>query len=304
MDAGLMKITPNDAQRILNSMDYDGQRRIREDHVRFLAEEMEMGKFRQTAQITIAKQLDVNREYIVNGRHTLSAIIKCGIPQHVVYHEIETRDSLETAELYGTIDVNLSRTVYDQYSALKLGDQLGFNSYELKGLSSGVSFIESGFSKSNRARKHIHIHAEKLKEYAKFMHMFLDCVVGAPKEIRSQAHRGATVSVALVNYKYGAVAYGRDKIDQFWTGAIHGIELLAKDPRRLAHRHLGVSSMAGGGMTAGARTNVVSPAYSARYLANCFNAFVEGRELFSTKVPDPFSPMKINGSPFNGGDGK
>jgi len=293
-------IDPTTASRILAECDYDVQRKIRANHVDFLAKEMELGTFVDTAQVVIAKQSSDGSRKIVNGRHTLSAIIRCGIPQKVIYVEKETADDNQTGRLYSSIDVNLSRTVSDQFSALRLCEELGFTPTQLKGLSAGIKFLEGKFTKISTGRRHMNEHSAKLAEYAPYMHAYLESTVPIPEEIYNAVHRAATVAVALVTYRFSATAYGTERIDDFWNIVIQGLFDSVDDPRRVAHRHLLNTAMHGGGMTARSKNSIVSPAYSSRVIANCFNAFVENRKLKSTVVSDPSSPIKINGSFFSG----
>lgn len=292
-------IDPEEAQRILINCQYDGQRKIRDNHVVFLADEMKLGKFKPTAQVVIAKQLDTERSLITNGRHTLSAIVRSGIPQQVVYHEYETANDRETAEVYGAIDVNLSRTMYDQFAAMQLADELGLTPTQLSSLSGGVSVIDSKFTSQRHGRKHLYTHAEQLRGYAEHMHRYVEDIAGMPWEIAHAMHRSVTVGLALVTYKFSAVAYGGLVISNFWNKSTFGTELKADDPRWVAHKHLLTTSLGGGGRTANSRT-VITPAYSSRYLANCFNAFVEKRPLTKTLVRDATVPIQINGSFFTG----
>jgi hypothetical protein len=68
-----------EARELLASSVYARQRKLRAAHVQRLARIMNKGEFRQGTPIDLA--VVGKRQYLLNGQHTLNAIIHSGEPQ-------------------------------------------------------------------------------------------------------------------------------------------------------------------------------------------------------------------------------
>lgn len=257
-------VTPELAQKWLAERSYAGQRRRRDAHVKFLAEEMERGRFLQGTPIAFAVLPDGNKKSL-NGQHTLAAIALCGKSQVLTELLIPCRDENEVAEAYGRFDVNLKRTISDLFAARGLANELGFTSTQLNAVGAAVKMIHNRFRSVKRDGT---VHPDDLflwiREYTDAAHMYLEVSAGMPSEIAKAVFRASTFSVALVTFRFSRRVYG-EKVDEFWRQSVFDDGLKSGDPRKVANRHLLHTYIHGGGMAAGAR-NVVSPAYSARWL--------------------------------------
>lgn len=293
----LQEVTPDIARLWLSSRPYKGQRSFRPAHVKYLAEEMERGKFRETAEVVFAVEDD--RHFMINGQHTLNAIAQCGIPQTVTVFCYQSSGDEETAALYGVIDTNLARTVKDLFSAMYLREELAFTAMQINNVGSAIKFIGNRFSRQGGNRRvHHDDMIRAIREYTPATHEFLEVIFGHRREVRS-LFRVASMSLALVSFRFSAQVLGKDKISTFWKGVAFDDGLASDDPRKTAHRHLITSEMSGGG-NVGRSSRIVTVNYSARYLSNCFNAYIEGRSLSQTIVRDATAPIRIIGSPFTG----
>lgn len=290
----LETVTPDMARLWLTSRAYKGQRNLKANHVKFLAEEMERGNFRSTAEIVFAVE-DGTRHFLINGQHTLNAIAQCGIPQTVIVTCHPSSGANETAALYGAIDTNVSRTVSDYWSALGLKDEVGLNPTQFNALGNACKFIFNKFTSRNPGRMHHDDYRSIIEQYAQYAHQFFELGTGAPGEIYNPAKRASTLSVALVTLRFSAQTIGLDKVSSFWQGVLMDDGLPKGDPRKTANRHLLTTGM----RKDGKKPHQASPQWSARYIANCFNAYIEKRTLTMTS-PDPSNPIKILGSPFTG----
>lgn len=293
-------VTPDTARLWLSSRPYKGQRQLRGNHVKFLAEEMERGRFRSTAEIVFAVE-DGHRHFMINGQHTLNAIAVCGIPQTVIVVCHQSSGPEETASMYGAIDTNVSRTVSDYWSALGLKEELGFTSTHLNAVGGACKFIFNKFRGGNNGLKmHQDDYESIIRQYAPFAHQYFDICIGMPKEIAKSSHRSATLSVAMATLRFSSQVFGFDKISDFWHGVLFDDGISTGDPRKVAYRHLLTVGMSGGSPHGNRKAVQASAQYSARYIANCFNAYIEKRSLLKTMVNDQSLPIKIIGSPFTG----
>jgi hypothetical protein len=288
-------VTPDTARLWLSSRPYKGQRSLRPNHVKFLAEEMERGKFRSTAEVVFAVE-DGHRHFIINGQHTLNAIALCGIPQMVIVVCHHSSGPEETASMYGAIDTNVPRTVGDYFSAIGLKDEVGLNPTQLNAVGGACKFIYNKFTGRQQDRMHHEDYRSMIEQYAPSAHQYFDMAIGAPGEIYNPAKRSATLSVALVTLRFSAQTIGLDKVSDFWRGVLFDDGLASGDPRKTANRHILTTGMRKESM----KKHHASPQWSARYIANCFNAYIEKRTLKMTMIADSSSPIKILGSPFTG----
>ena len=297
-DVSLVTITPDLARDWLNSRPYKGQRTLRPAHVRFLAEEMERGNFRPSTEVVFS--VEDQRHYLVNGQHTLNAIIQCGLPQTLIVFCYQSEGEEDTAEIYGVIDTNLKRSANDMFSAMYLREELALTSTNLERLSAAAKIIGSKFSpRSGSMREHPDDLIRRIRDYGQAAHLFFDAVTDLPGEMRS-IFRASSMGVALVTFRFSAQLFGMDKVRDFWTGVALDDGITSGDARKVAHRHILTSVASGGGAGKTGKTSVVSPYYGARFLARCFNAYVEGERLMQGKVLDATVPIKILGSPFTG----
>lgn len=295
----IMIVTPDQARYWLNSRPYRGQRPLRQQHVQFLAEEMIRGRFRPTAEVVFSVE-DADRHFIINGNHTLNAIVQCGIPQVVTVFNYASTGSDDTAEAYGSIDTNLARNVNDLFAAMFLKEELGFTSTQLNRLGGGIKVIDMKFGTS-RGRLHQDDYLRLLRQYSPAAHDYFDLIVGAPQDIYPSATRAASMGVALVTCRFSTQVFGKDKVFDFWKGVVFDDGIKTGDPRKVANRHLQLTGTVGGGhRKTGKGVKVVTQAHSSRYLANCFNAWVQGKNLQTTRVDDSTVPIKILGTPFTG----
>ena len=286
-------VTPETAASWLRLHNYEHQRPIRSSNVEFLAEEMRRGEFRQGVQIHFARW--EGRLHLVNGQHTLSAIVKSGIRQamSVCYTDEDP------AQVYGRHDIQKKRTTADMFSALQTADEFGFTASQLNRMGAALRFIHEGFSKQTQ-KMHPRELLSLVEQYADAGIAYFDEILGADQYIRSPLTRTATLSVALVTYRFSAAKYGGSVVSDFWKGIAFDDSVARGDPRKTAKRHLETINMQGSNGDATAKIKK-SAAYSSRYVAQCFNAFVENRNLGKTYVMDEATrPIIINGTPWDG----
>lgn len=290
-------VTPEMAIKWLSENLYEYQRPASEFHVKFLADEMLRHAFKQD---TVIEFCQVNgTEVLTDGQHRLRAVALSGKPQRFVVVERDAKSEKDIATDYTRTDKGRSRTVADDYKVLLLEEELGLTATQVNKFGSAVAHIHNEFGSVRSLRNKLHTddRLRLMREYNDGYGMYLEAVAGVSKDMRKKLERSATVSVALVTFRYSVALYG-DKVESFWNGVAFDDGLRSNDARKTAIRHLLLSGMPGG--AGGNSEKTVSAAYSSRYLASCFNAFVTGKEIAHAKVPDAYKPILILGSPFNG----
>lgn len=274
---------------------YAHQRRVNQVHVSYLADEMRQEAFKQDTMIEFCS---VNgTEWLTDGQHRLAAVVVSGIPQRFVVVRRPMLDEEAVAIDYTRTDKGKPRTIAEDYKTLDLDSELGLTFTQIEKLGSAVQFINSGFYHAKTTKMHSKPRLALMREYAEPAELFFDDVAGASQPLRHRLDRRATLSVALVTYRYSTGEFGR-KVGEFWHGMVLDDGLRSTDPRKLAIRHIAEVGMAGG---AGSLRSV-TPTYSSRFIARCFNLFVSGESAKQIKIMDATQPILILGSPFDGKD--
>jgi len=116
-------VGPEQAQRWLTEYAYPRQRPLRPTHVRELIQVMRDGLFTPTP-VELAHCRALDRTFLVNGQHRLTAIRDGGIAQrlYVIEHHVETERELD--ELYGRLDRGAIRSVNDVVRASGVADEM------------------------------------------------------------------------------------------------------------------------------------------------------------------------------------
>lgn len=292
------RVTPALASLWLETRQYTGQRTLRPAHVKYLAEEMRRGRFQETAQIVFCVLGD--KYFNVNGNHTMNAIVASQMPQTLIVVEVPVEDMEEVAEIYGAIDTNLGRTVADYFTTINLKGEVNLTATQLNSVGGACKFIYNHFRTVTGSRMHPDEYTLMIRKFAPYARQYFDLQRDLSHAISQPARRSATMSVALITFAFSAQRYSLELVEDFWIGALFNDGLTKGDPRKLAHQHLMTVAMSAGSGAATRKAKKASPHYSARWIANCFNAFLEGRSITTTKIPDANAPIKILGSSWTG----
>lgn len=293
----VMTVTPQMAAEWLSVSQFEHQRNKRQWHIDYLAQEMKKGRFLPGTQIRFS--VHDGQERVIDGQHRLSAVIKSGIPQMFSVLWMPEDPSAS----YGHLDIGLSRTAQDMYSAIQLSEETGIGKNLLSRVAYAVKFIDGNFvaSKTKSDKLSPYDQANLVRSYSKAANDFAEVTAGVPVEMRSGILRVATLSMALVTFRFATESLGAAKVEEFWGGVAFDDGLSIGDPRKTANRHILTTSMVGGSTAQGGSSKTMWPAsYSARYLANCWNAWVEGRQIKLTRVANDKSKMLLLGTPFDG----
>lgn len=291
-------VSAEQAMLWLASDKYAHQRRLNQNHVSFLADEMKQEAFKQD---TVIEFCSVNgSEWLTDGQHRLSAVVVSGVPQRFVVVRRPMLDEEAVAMDYTRTDKGKPRTIAEDYKTLDLSGELGMTFTQINNLGAAITIINGGFKPGGTRKMHSKPRLAMMREYADAALDFYEYTAGCAQNMRNRLDRRATMAVALVTFRYSAGTFG-DVVGEFWRGVSMDDGLRATDPRKHVVRHLTEKSMPGGSSGA-IGTSVVSVAYSTRFIARCFNGFVGGEQMKQVKVSDPSQPILITGSPFDGKD--
>lgn len=294
------------AGEILSQNGYKRQRVLRPKTVTLYADKMENGHWVPGSPIKFVLWGDKRnpKRVLVDGQHRLHAVVKTGAKVQFAVTEIWCDDENEAARVYYTTDRNAVRGYGDIFAATGVQEELGLTKTDMNAAASSVRFIDSGFLKNNTFQDEDDL-LHKVLEYQDAIVLYFAATAGCDRRMSVPLRRNSVMAVGLVTFRYSAGVYGNKKVEDFWEGVALDDGLKQGDPRKVANVHLMTTRMPNGAMIPGFRT--VSAAYQARWIANCFNAWAEGREYKVTedrrsasKVYDSSAPIEILGSPFKG----
>ncbi len=299
-------VTPATAERWLSEYQYEFQRRLTLPMVDKWVNIIQRGDFMQDKEIKVV--LYDRHRYLVNGQHRLNAIVKSGVGQYFNITTVTVDTPEELAAIYNTEDMNKPRSFDDVVRTRRLPELTGLTRSQLIKVSPCVAYIANGFIRKSERRFDYHSVADEIvKTYALPAESFFDAINdGASKKFNHLA-RSSVLSVGIVTFLQSAkrIPGGEQFIIDFWRGLAADDGLRRGDPRKVALEHIITTQMPAG--TAGAPgRETVSPEYQSRYVANCFNKWVEGKTYSdargkpSSNISDPFAPIKILGSDFTG----
>lgn len=294
----IVTVNREHAEHLLASYPYERQRHVNPTVVDFYATMMAENKWIPGSEIEIAYAPNGDgtmHGHLVNGQHRLRAVVKSGQPVRFVIKHIACADDNEVALVYGTIDTQRRRGISDYFRALALSDELGLVSSDIGRMSSAVTVIENNFTRLHGYSIENSRRLELIRLYSEVGHKFLALIVGAPASMRRGLRQASVLSLGLVTLDESVRVFGESKVEQFWTGLAFDDGLVIGDPRKTAYRHLAEITNSGT-----AKRTRIAPEYTSRYVANCFNAWTENRELKTTRVADASLPIQINGTHWNG----
>lgn len=271
-NGGVVMMPIGIAQRILDELNFVGQRQVKEARVLKHLARMEAGLWRGSFAISIAVLPD-GTMMLIDGQHRLRAIVRSGSPKpiKVLFHDVP--DEHEARRLYAGFDEpDSNRTSVEMMDAVGVAEELAlprafanrlYNALpilrnDLEPLSG--SEIEAGtyvnlFGVDSRLAEIVEWRDEAVKYMA---------VVNKTKgRIRAKLQGAGCMAVALYTFRHQPA-----KAHEFWHGLADNDGLRARDPRAALLRDMQERNASQGSF----RQNVQAPVLA-------WNAFCEGREL-------------------------
>lgn len=282
----MQEITPAIATKMLATMNYERQRGVRLDHVHFLAHEMKEKRFIGNT-IGIC-ELPGGSQFIVNGYHTLMAIIESNLPQSMPVEFFQVKTNQDIAKIYARFDKQLKRTRADTIRTYGLEDSFEMPPTTLSKFAAASVIVmhdfASGGSLSYTSDEEVILFMMEWLEYAK---QYLETIRETP--LVSELVRRTTFPIGLVTMRYSA------KPLEFWSKVATDDGLTVGDPRKTLHYYLRET-----GMTGDSQRKRVSPLpVGMRAVATAWNAYIEGRELRSIRVVNTTLPVMIRDTPYD-----
>jgi hypothetical protein len=279
-----------DAETWLLSYPFERQRNLRPYHVQFLAHLMEQHRFRPYSTLDVACYKGT--KFLVNGYHTLSAIVRCQQMQPVLVVERDVSSMAEVAQLYTTFDRHLSRTPFDMLQAYGFPEQYAFTKDQNASLLSAVKLLLSGFVWASHGagigRMYLNdqeiLYTSVCDWLPEAAQVFED-LSGTAEIIRRGLLRAGTLAVALATYRYQP-----GMAEEYWTMVAEDSAPHADHPAKTCTHYLISTSV----------KQAKGTIRYARAMAQCWNACVGNRRLKEIRIPEIATPIKLDGTPHDG----
>lgn len=283
-------VTPERARYWLDNNALTMQRKIRFAHVKHLARMMQEGHFRESTVISFASTK--NKSYLVNGYHTLNAIVMYGKPFPLTIETITVQDETAIPQIYATFDRNLGRSALDIMHGHSMSAQTGMSGRQLQSVSAAIPYIAGGFHDSisdmssplGLAMKDIETRLSHVSFWSRDAFQYFTAIHGGPTHLRSPLLRASCVAVGIITFHY-APEEARD----FWKSAAFDDGLSQSDPRKKLLNFLLDASP----------ESYPSLVY-ARYIAPCWDRFVKKMEMKSLHAQSKDTPIHIMMTPHDG----
>lgn len=283
-------ITPEVASGMLAASNYEYQRPLREQHVSMLAEEMKKGNF--TTNLISICQTEDGRQFVVNGQHTLNAIVACGIPIELPVETTFIEGDEDIAFVYSTKDAHRKRSQGDIFRAYGLEPKYEMTHTEINAFGTAAGYILNNFrSLSGRAKfSHTDV-VEFMDEWATYAKGYL-LLLDETGKFKRPFLRVTTFAVALVTFRYCP-----DRAVDFWKQVAIDDGLHVSDPRKTLHIWFS-NTIQGNSLNRSSAKKSVNLGTALRGTVIAWNAYLDGRELSFIRVNNSSLPFSINSTPY------
>ncbi|MDD2862575.1 MAG: hypothetical protein PHI71_16125 [Acidiphilium sp.] len=274
-------VTPEMARKMRDNWHFDRQRRMSDDNIIRLSGEMKNDYFVDGTPIFVCETPDFRR-FIVNGNHTLEAVVRLGRPYPlvIIYRSVNSED--EVAAIYANFDLQKARTWMDAIRASGKGENIPLASKAVPAL--GV--IQGDFTGQWELASHSRTsRIEMLEQYAPHIELISSALAGTPRASQNYVLRASVLAVALETARYQPTA-----AFEFWH-AVAAEEVVKPHPAKALWSFLR-NMEATGGYTA--RQNQTKAA------ALGWNAAFQGKNLEYCK-PNAWSSFHILGTKWKAG---
>ena len=278
----VIKITPDHARHLRDTAHFERQRKIAAENVNRLAHEMKAGRFIPGLQVYICVLPD-GSEHIVNGNHTLEAVVKSDVSQVLTVTRAGVPDFEEAGRRYAVFDLQKTRTWSDSLRATGAGEEIP----DANRAMAAVRLILDGFTgDKSRARSSRISVIDMLPEYEIAAKLFAASIKGAPTESSKMVRRAGVMAVALETCRYQP-----SLASEFWGSVAHDNGLVKGTPERALLGWLRNNKPMGGGS---------SQTYHAKSAALAWNAAFRGQERHFIK-PNQMLSFFLLGTPHANG---
>ena len=168
---------------------------------------MRTGHWRQGAEIHCARV--EGERFLVNGQHTLTALVQEGLAAWLTVVEIDVPTLAGIGRLYEAFDRNMTRSLDDIYQSDPEIGRYGWTTKQLKAMSGAVALLATGFAQDAPFADIVltlrdpFVRAELLRDWSGEATQAFGAMQG---QLRRYLLRSGVLSVLLATYRYAPPA--------------------------------------------------------------------------------------------------
>jgi hypothetical protein len=258
--AEIETVTPELAGQWLVGFEYPYQRDIRDVQVEVLSNAMLKHEF--TGNTIKLAHLN-GMTYMVNGQHTMLAIVGSGTSQPLTIEHYHVESMEDAARIYFTTDLQNRRTLMDMYRATELPAHLDIRAAQLNAYGTAVRLVMADFNRHDASLISPYDLSHAMLEWQPALKHYLTCVDGSVLTTYRMM-RKPVLALGLVTFRKVF-----DRAYNFWHPVAFNDNLESGDPRRTLHYY-----MLNAERMVGARELVML-----RVVAKAWNAYYSGKQL-------------------------
>jgi hypothetical protein len=282
---GRLQITPAVARRILLENNYERQRKVRDAHVAFLADEMRRGSFSPGSQLAFARY--AGKLILTNGQHRLNAQVESA---ETVEYQIIIHDAANAADIhrhyYRQDRGGRARSDSEVLASIGVAARYGLSTTMARSVFQAQPLIANKFVRpsmiSDPTLRNDDLRIQNCKPWWPLAATYQGLISVAPASIRKRLTNSQALAVALLTLKYQPA-----RAALFWAGIAQDDGLRRDDPRKALLIDLGSREWGRKSSDGSVSTSVA------------WNAFFEDRPLKLVKVYADYA-IRIAGTPFDG----
>ncbi|WP_288082878.1 hypothetical protein [Pseudomonas sp.] len=291
--SGVIALAPGIAKRIVEELNFAGNRKVRKGRVIINLQLMREGGWEPHVSTIVLCELPDGSLVLINGQHRCLAIVEFDAPVLTKIDIIPARDDEHVRSLYAKYDSKGSvRTEGELVKASGIAEALDLKTKTAEMLLKAVPIIMNGMEPETRGAGKEHLgqfefrlqHATAWEREAREFDAIADL---ADAHIKRRLLRAGTMAVALFTLKHQ-----REKAVMFWKGVAENDGLRKTDPRSRLISDFSTRTL-----------NQGSARQAIQQSALAWNAFYEGRELKIIKCIEG-AEIIVAGTPMRKGGSK
>jgi hypothetical protein len=283
-------MAPGIARRILDELNFAGQRRIKKARVAERLKEIRNGSWEAQISVVVLVELPDGSMQLIDGQHRLTAIVENNVGVATCLKIITARNDEDVRRFYAKYDMKgAGRSEAELLSASGLALELEVKPATATGLLKAMPIIENSMEPSTKGEGKEHLagfdfRLGKAYQWDAEARAFDAIVEKADTFLKRKLLRAGTMAVALYTLKHSRI-----KALEFWTGVAENDGLRKHDPRARLIADLVNRTLSTGNIRQWVQQSTLA-----------WNAYCQGRDLKIIKCVDG-AAIVIDGTPLRKG---
>lgn len=289
--SGVIKVAPGTAQRILDELNFPGQRKVDSRRVYGHTHAIIKGDWMESYPIHFAALPD-GRVWLVDGQHRMTAIAQQQSPVAVTLRLVDMASEKDARNFYAGFDGRGSvRTNVQILDAVGIAAEVGLTSRMARAVYEAAPVLANNMeplagTENIKSRPEIYLQSNRLalvSEWSKQAKEYELIAKDAGRGLYDRMRKTGPVAVALYTLRHQP-----SRAKEFWSGIARNDGLRRGDPRHTLIQDYSVRDIGSGSV----RQRVQQTALA-------WNAFFEGRDLKIIKCVTG-AAITLSGTPLNG----